>query len=179
MTDRFAGARLQQAAFPDDTGGQDPALVSALADWRADPSRTAAVLAALQAGRLLVPVVAVATEVAYDERGLAHDKSSDMAAVLLRGRDGRLALLAFSGTGPLTAWDTEARPVAVPSAVAAASAIQDDAAALVLDVAGPVPFVVTGEDLMGLAGGWQLAEVDGRSAWLVPEDRLGNPGRPG
>ena len=55
----------------------------------------------LQQARLLVPVVAVAGEVEVDEQGLAHDKSSDMATVLLTGRDGRTALLAFTGTESL------------------------------------------------------------------------------
>ena len=48
--------------------------------------------------RLLVPVVAILGEVEHDEQGLAHDKTSDMAAVLMTGRDGRKALLAFTGT---------------------------------------------------------------------------------
>ena len=57
-----------------------------------------ATLAVLQDTRVLVPVVAVLGEVELDAQGLAHDKSSDMAAVLMQGRDGRTALLAFSGT---------------------------------------------------------------------------------
>jgi len=168
--DRFAGARLQASAFPDDDGSQSPVLAEALATWRADRSRSADVLRALAASRLLVPVVALLGEVEYDEAGLAHDKSSDMAAVLMKGRDGRLALLAFTGTEQLGAWNPDARPVAVPAQVAAQSALQDDAAALVLDVAGPVTFVVEGDDLVGLAAGWQLVEVDGRSGWLRPSE---------
>lgn len=168
--DRFAGARLQEASFPGDDGSVPDALGAALASYAGDRSRYAEALAALQSSRLLVPVVALLGEVEHDEQGLAQDKSSDMAAVLMRGRDGRLALLAFTGTGPLEAWNAEARPVPVPAQVAAQSAVQDDAAALVLDVAGPVTFVVEGEDLVGLASGWTLAEVDGRSAWLRPAD---------
>jgi hypothetical protein len=164
--DRFAGARLQQAAFPDDDGHVPAAVGEALAAYAEDRGRYAAALAAVQRSRLLVPVVALAGEVEHDERGLAHDKSSDMAAVLMQGRDGRLALLAFTGTRPLRAWDQGARPVPVPARVAAQSAVQDGAAALVVDIAGPVTLVVEGEDLAGLASGWTLAEVDGRSVWL-------------
>ena len=58
-----------------------------------------------------------------------------------------MALLAFTGTATLTGWNPEARPVAVPAAVAARAAVQERAAALVVDVAGPVPFVVEGDDL--------------------------------
>ncbi|WP_235738730.1 SseB family protein [Nocardioides alcanivorans] len=168
--DRFAGAQLQASAFPDDDGSQDPELVAALEAWRADRSRSADVLRALASSRLLVPVVALLGEVEYDERGLAHDKSSDMAAVLMQGRDGRMALLAFTGTAQLDAWNPQARPVAVPAAVAAQSAIQDEAAALVIDVAGPTTFVVGADDLVGLAAGWELVEVDGQSGWLKPAE---------
>jgi len=172
--DRFAGARLVESAFPDDHGAQPPEVVAALQAWAADPGRSADVLRALSSSRLLVPVVAILGEVEYDEQGLAHDKSSDMAAVLMQGRDGRLALLAFTGTEQLTAWNPEARPVAVPAQVAAQAALQDEAAAIVLDVAGPITHVVEGDDLLGLAAGWQLVEVDGQSAWLRPADDAGD-----
>ncbi|MFS3129198.1 SseB family protein [Nocardioides sp. Bht2] len=166
--DRFAGAKLIESSFPDDRGDRPAVLVEAMTAWAQDRSRSAAVLRALQEVRLLVPVVALLGEVEYDEAGLAHDKSSDMAAVLMQGRDGRLALLAFSGVETLTAWNPEARPVAVPAQVAAQSALQDDAVALVIDVAGPINFVVQGDDLVGLASGWTLVEVDGQSGWLQP-----------
>ena len=45
-------------------------------------------------------MTAVVGEVELDEQGLAHDKTSDMATVLMQGRDGRMALLAFTGTEP-------------------------------------------------------------------------------
>jgi hypothetical protein len=167
--DRFAGTRLQQAAFPGDDGSVPEGVRAALTAYAADPSRHAEALAAVQSARLLVPVVALAGEVELDERGLAHDKTSDMAAVLMRGRDGRLALLAFTGSAPLQAWNPDARPVPVPARVAAQSALQDKAAALVVDVGGPVTFVVEGEDLVGVASGWTLAEADGRSVWVGME----------
>jgi len=166
--DRFAGARILESSFPGDTGEQSAAVGAALAAYAADVGAYPQALAAVQASRLLVPVVALLGEVEYDERGLAHDKSSDMAAVLLQGKDGRMALLAFTGAAQLAAWDPEARPVPVPAQVAAQSAIQDGAAALVVDIAGPVALVVEGDDLLGLASGWTLAQVDGRSAWLRP-----------
>jgi hypothetical protein len=167
--DRFAGARIMPSPDPGDDGRSDPAVAAALAEYSADREAHPAALAAVQEARLLVPVVALAGEVEHDEHGLAHDKSSDMAAVLMQGRDGRLALLAFTGTESLQAWNPDARPVPVPASVAAQSALQDDTAALVVDVAGPVPFVVEGEDLLGVASGWRLAELDGRSVWVRPE----------
>lgn len=168
--DRFAGARILESSFPDDDGAQFAQVGAALTVYAGDRSRYAETLAVLQSSRLLVPVVALLGEVEYDDRGLAHDKSSDMAAVLMKGADGRMALLAFTGTEQLSAWNPEARPVAVPAQAAAQSAIQDQASALVIDIAGPVTFVVEGDDLLGVANGWQLVEVEGRSAWLQPGD---------
>jgi hypothetical protein len=159
---------LPDAAFAGDTGEVAPELAAALAAYDADPSRYPEALAALQRTRLLVPVVAVLGEVEYDDAGLAHDKTSDMAAVLLQGADGRLALLSFTGTSSLVAWNPEARPVPVPAQLAAQAALQDGAAALVVDVAGPTTLVVEGEDLQGLARGWTLARVGERSAWIRP-----------
>ena len=77
-----------------------------------------------------------------------------------------MALLAYTGAAQLAAGDPEPRPVPVPAQVAAQSALQDGAAALVVDIAGPVTFVVEGDHLLGVASGWTLAQVDGRSAWL-------------
>jgi hypothetical protein len=162
---------LLAPAYPDDTGGVAADVATALTTYdaaRDDVRAYADVVAALQRGRLLVPVVAVVGEVEVDDAGLAHDKSSDMAAVLLTGADGRLALLAFTGTEPMAAWDPAARPVPVLTQLAAQSAIQEGAAALVIDVAGPVRFVVEGEDLRGLAAGWTLAVAGDGPAWIRP-----------
>jgi hypothetical protein len=159
--------RLLGPGFPDDTGEGDPALRAALAAYDGGVEAQVAALTALAAARLLVPVVAVLGEVEVGEDGLAHDKTSDMAAVLLEGADGRLAMLAFTGTDALAAWNPEARPVPVPAQTAAQSALQEDAAALVVDLAGPATFVLEGDDLLGLASGWTLTRVGERSAWRV------------
>jgi hypothetical protein len=160
---------IPDPGFAGDRGEVPAPLATALAAYAEDPVEAwPDVLEALRGSRLLVPVVAVLGEVEHDAAGLAHDKTSDMAAVLLRGNDGRLALLAFTGAEALARWNPEARPVPVPTAVAAQSALQDDAAAVVVDVAGPVTLVVEGEDLHGLAAGWQLARVGRRPAWIRP-----------
>jgi len=148
---RFEGVQVPDPGFPDDTGAVAPEVATALAAYADDRGRYVDALNAVAGSRLLVPVVAVLGEVGIDEAGLAHDKSSDMAAVLLTGADGRLALLAFTGTEPLARWRSDARPVPVTARHAALAAVQEDAAALVVDVAGPVPFVVEGEALRALA----------------------------
>ena len=171
---------IPDPGFSGDDGAASDAVTSALAAYQRDPDRRhAPTLSVLQHARLLVPVVAVLGEVAHDEHGLAHDKTSDMAAVLMRGRDGRTALLAFTSTEAMHRWDPQARPVPVPAATAAAAAVQDGAAALLVDVAGPVLFVIEEDDLRSLAEGYTLADLGGRYGWGKhhPSDIGGEPRR--
>lgn len=170
---------LPDPGFAGDDGAPDDALVAALAEYDRDPSRGwTAALAVLQGARVLVPVVAVLGEVEHDEQGLARDKTSDMATVLLRGRDGRSALLAFSGLEALQRWRPDARPVPVRAVDAARAAVQEGADALVVDVAGPVVFPVEGESLRAIADGFELRAVGGRPAWVRAEERGDSEVRP-
>lgn len=162
---------IPDPGFAGDDGAAEPAVTSALSAYAAAPeAQHRATLAALQTSRVLVPVVAILGEVEYDANGLAHDKTSDMAAVLMTGRDGRKALLAFTGKDQMATWDPQARPVPVPLDKAAASALHDGADALLIDVAGPVLFVVQGDDLTALADGFTLAELAvGAWEWVKVE----------
>jgi hypothetical protein len=165
--------RIPDPGFAGDSGQADPALAAALTSYAAgpeDPERHVAVFVALQSARLLVPVVAVLGEVEVDDAGLAREKTSDMATVLLTGQDGRQALLAFTGLPTLAAWRADARPVPVTAVDAALSALQEGAAALVVDVAGPTPYAVEGELLQGLARGWTLVRGEDDFAWTGPVD---------
>jgi SseB protein N-terminal domain len=162
------GRRIPDPGFGGDDGAPDARLTTALAAYAGEPGRHLEVFLALQHARLLVPVVAVLGEVEYDGTGLAHDKTSDMATALLVGRDGRQALLAFTGLETLARWRSDARPVPVTAALAARSAVQEGASALVVDVAGPTPYAVEGELLDGLARGWTLTEGDDGPVWAQP-----------
>lgn len=166
---------IPDPGFAGDDGAADPGLAEALAGY--DGRSGGGVLLALQDARLLVPVVAVLGEVEVDDDGLAHDKTSDMATVLLTRPDGRTGLLAFSGTTTLAAWRADARPVPVTARSAAQAALQEGADALVLDVAGPVTFAVDGDDLRALAVGWRLTRVGSgvgeRTGWIRPPGESG------
>lgn len=163
--------RLQGSEYVDDDGSADPGLAAALAAHATGRASYVEALAALPEARLLVPVVALLGEVETGADGLARDKSSDMAAVLLTGADGRLALLAFTDLAALTAWDPQARPVPVAAPLAAATAVQEGAAALVVDVAGPHQLVVGGDDLHRIAAGWRPVRLeDGGWGWLGAAD---------
>lgn len=168
MTHDRPARHIPDPGFADDDGSADPALTTALASYAAGTAGLGEVLGALQGARLLVPVVAVAGEVELDEQGLAHDKTSDMAAVLVARPDGRRGLLAFSGAESMRRWDPEARPVPVAVQLAAQAAVQEAADALVVDLAGPASAAVTGEDLRALAAGWRLTRVGERTGWIRP-----------
>jgi hypothetical protein len=164
---------LPDPGFAGDDGTAAPETIAVMQAYAASPdARHGATLAVLQDARLLVPVVALLGEAEHDERGLARDKTSDMAAVLMKGRDGRTALLAFTGTESLHRWDPDARPVPVGVRTAAEAALREGAAALVIDVAGPVRFVVETDDLGELARGSRLVPVVGESGagygWAAP-----------
>ncbi len=158
---------IPDPGFADDDGGADAGLAAALAAYDRAPDRLHhPTLAVLQNARLLVPVVALPGEVEHDAEGRPTEKTSDMASVLLTGRDGRTALLAFTSTETLHRWDPDSRPVPVTARTAARAAVQEGADALVVDVAGPVLLAVEGDDLRHLADGYRLAEVGGRVAWV-------------
>jgi hypothetical protein len=158
--------RILDPGFAEDDGAADAALRSALAAYADDPALHLQVFAALQEARLLVAVVAVAGAVEVDEAGQAREKTSDMATALLTGRDGRQALLAFTGLDSLAAWRPDARPVPVTARVAARSALQEGASAIVVDLAGPTTYAVEGPLLEGLARDWTLARTEDGLAWV-------------
>ncbi|MFF3402439.1 SseB family protein [Streptomyces sp. NPDC002659] len=143
---------IPDPGFSDDDGTADPRLTAALAAWSADRAAEGPVLEALKGARLLVPVVAVLGEVEEDENGLRREKTSDMAVPTLTAGD-RRALPAFTSLASLARWDPEARPVAVPLLQALQAAAHEKADTLVLDLAGPVTYQLTGRALLALAEG--------------------------
>ena len=169
------------ARYRDDHGGADPAVEAALAAYAAGRGGEHAVLVALAGSRLLVPVVAVLaeqltepSEAAADD-GCGHcgpdgndgpgarrspalglpdlgEKASEMAMPSIIGRDGRPALPAFTCTDAVRRWQPSARPVPVPAAGVWQSAMQE-ARAVVIDLAGPVPLAIDGARLAAMAAG--------------------------
>lgn len=152
-----ANKNIPDSGFSDDDGSADPRLSTALAAWAQDRTAVGPVLAALKGARLLVPVVAVLGEVEEDENGLRHEKSSDMAVPTLKA-GGRTALPAFTSTDSLARWDPAARPVAVPLHQAIQAAAHEKADTIVLDLAGPVPYELSGSALLALAEGRTTAD---------------------
>ncbi|MCX5209289.1 SseB family protein [Kitasatospora sp. NBC_00240] len=149
---------IPNPGFADDDGTADPALSRALDRWsrgasaeRPDPFADREVLAALRPSRLMVPIVALLGEVETDERGLRHEKTSDMAVPVIEAADGRRALPAFTSLEALARWRADARPapVAAPQAVLAAYAERADT--LLIDPAGPVTYRLSGARMRAVA----------------------------
>ncbi len=165
----WAGRTLAPQPFAGDDGRADPVLAAALQGYAAqgspsgwvDPSR-AAVVSALAPARVMAAVRAVIGDehpLPTHNRG---DAGADMGLAVLTGADGRRALPVFTGIAELAAWDGAARPVPVEAARAAQAAVAEGCDTLLLDPAGPVPFLVPRAVLWALAQGraWHPPAMD-------------------
>lgn len=141
--------------FRADDGAADPGVSAALGAFAAGQGSEHAAMTALASSRLLVPIVAAASD---------GEKASEMALPTLIGMDGRRAVPAFTCAHTMRAWQRDARPVPVTARAVWRAAIEDSCA-VVIDVAGPVPFAVEGARLIALARGeaapfpWADADV--------------------
>ncbi|WP_435602962.1 SseB family protein [Streptomyces sp. bgisy130] len=149
---------IPDPGFGDDDGSADPALTAALAAYDRDRSAEPELLSALAGARVLVPVVAVLGEVETGPDGLRREKTSDMAVPTLQAPDGRRALPAFTSMETLQRWRPDARPVAVPLPQALLAASHEQADTVVVDLAGPVTYQLTGPALRALAEGRTSAD---------------------
>lgn len=144
-----------------DIGAPDADLEVALAAWAAAPvpATVARVHAALLDARLLVPVMA---GLAPGEEASQSDSAefAQMSLPTILGGDGRVALPAFTSTEALARWREQARPVPVPGAEVLRAAISEGCSALLLDLAGPISFVVEGQALEDLAAGYVPVVAD-------------------
>jgi len=151
--------------FRGDRGAADPLLTAALAAYQVGQVSEQAALTALAEARLLVPVIAVLGHGAPADGAPADgapadgaptaprgDKDSEMVLPTLIGRDGRPAVLAFTGLDALARWRPDARPMPAEADRVWRAAVADGCA-VVIDVAGPVPLAVEGARLAALAAG--------------------------
>lgn len=130
-----------ESRFRGDDGRADPAVAAALAAFGAGQGSEHAALTALACSRLLVPLVA--------EPG-GDGAHSEMSAPMLIGRDGRSAIPAFTCLDALARWRADARPVPEAAGSVWRAAVADSAA-VVVDIAGPVPLAIDGARLAALA----------------------------
>lgn len=155
---------IPDGGYSGDDGTADAELTAALGGYAAargtagEARAATAVVAALHTARLLVPVVAVLGEAETGPDGLAREKSSDMAVPVIEAPGGRRALPAFTSTDALARWRADARPVAVPLPQALRALAHEHADTLLLDLAGPVPYELTGAQLRAAALGPDRAD---------------------
>lgn len=166
---------LPDPGFAGDPGTAQPAVRDALVRYAAD-GRANPVLVVLSStapiARLLVPVLASPPVEQPLREGASEDpvaapREGDVSTVLMQGADGRRALLAFTSLTSLRAWNAAARPVPVTARAAAEAARAEGAAALLLDVAGPIGYVVETAELAELAAGHALVETSAGFAWFA------------
>jgi hypothetical protein len=168
--------------YRDDRGAADPAVAGALAAYAAGAAGEHAVLVALAAARLLVPVMALPGDGAGSPDGqkgalagqkgaldgrkgaLAGEKDSEMALPAIVGTDGRRALPAFTSLDAVRRWKASARPVPVQADAVWQSAVAEGSV-VVIDIAGPVPLLVEGARLAALATGTVLGMHEDPDAW--------------
>ncbi len=155
--------RLAQpsARFAGDRGEADALTRDVIARASDNVGYLRAVVA-LCTSRLLMPIVASGDDTMEQD----PDRQAEMAAVTIGDDDGS-ALLAFTGLDSMEAWHAGARPILCHLDELAATVPEAGADQLLLDVAGPVPFVISRELLEQLAGGFRLVEFDdGDFAWV-------------
>ena len=131
-----------QSKWLHDSGAADPIVRSALAS-----GDIGLIIPALAHSRLFIALVAVAT--GEPRKG---DKNADMSVACLTARDGRLGLLCFTGLDSLTTWNPSARPVPLSAADAAEAALDENAQAIIVDLAGANPATLTLADVVSLSG---------------------------
>jgi hypothetical protein len=147
-----------ESRFRDDNGSAEPRVAAALAAFGSGQGGEHAVLTALAGSRLLVPIVAVAAGSDGEPASLGHaradggDSGAEMSLPTLVGRDGRRAIPAFTCMEALAMWRQQARPVPAGAAQVWRAAAED-ACAVVVDIAGPVPIAIDGARLAALAEG--------------------------
>jgi hypothetical protein len=171
-----------ESPFRDDHGSAEPRVAAALAAFGSGQGSEHAALTALASSRLLGPIVAVAagsdgeplrpgqarsdngpqspghTRSDNGPQSPGHsrpgggDSGAEMSLPTLVGRDGRRAIPAFTCSQALAMWRQQARPVPEPAAQVWRAAAED-ACAVIVDVAGPVPIAIDGARLAALADG--------------------------
>ncbi|QFG68825.1 SseB family protein [Ornithinimicrobium pratense] len=159
----WAGRTLTGTGFDADTGAADARLAHLLVTPAAERDEQELVAAVAEA-RLIVPVVAVPSEI-DDSSGIPVDAVSDMASVTLVAPDGQRALPAFTSTAALAAWNAEARPVPVSAQRAALAAVQEGCEVIPLDLPappGPAAYTLRPSMVWALAMGrvWSPAHQD-------------------
>jgi hypothetical protein len=150
-----------QSQWANDKGIADPSVRMAL-----EIGDIETIMSALVPSRLFIALIA---EIAGEPS--EGDKNSDMSVACLRASDGRLGLLCFTGLDTLTGWNSKARPVPISASDAAEAALDENAQAIIVDLAGANTATLTLADIVKLSAKDQRAR-----AVLLLRELLGDMG---
>jgi hypothetical protein len=147
--DRFAdsagvpweGRSFESNPFSNDDGSANPALISALAEFRANPGDPRLVFVAFAASRLLIPLLADLGESGEGAHGQTVDKSADLSIVTVQTPDGQTGLPVFSSVEAMSRWNRNARPVPTDAIRVALAAASEGNTRIVLDPGSETEFV--------------------------------------
>jgi len=157
----WEGRHFDDNPFGDDDGSAPPALLGALAAFRAGEVGAEAVVDALRSSRLLIPLVAELGDEGESDAGLRVDKTQELSIVTVAGPDGRTVQPVFSSVTAMTAWNPAARPVPADGRRAALAAAWGGTELIVLDPTSETEFVLRRPAVWAVAQG---------TPWL-PSDR--------
>ncbi|MDR6614257.1 SseB family protein [Leifsonia sp. 1010] len=157
----WQGREFDDNPFGDDDGSAPPALLGALAAFRAGETGAETVVDALRDVRLLVPLMADLGDEGTNDAGMRVDKTQELSIVTVAGPDGRTVQPVFSSVTALQAWNPSARPVPVDSRRAALAAAAEGTELIVLDPTSETEFVLRRPAVWAVAQG---------TPWL-PSDR--------
>ena len=138
----WAGREFPANTHSADDGSADPALLAALARFRAGEGSQVDVVDAFRTARVLVPLIAEKGDHGIGPHGLEVDKTQELSIVTVAAPDGRRVQPVFSSVAAMAHWDAAARPVPVPALRAALAASADDADLIVLDPTSDTEFVL-------------------------------------
>lgn len=151
--------------FQNDTGEADSQLRELLGDPETYEVQRA-IVESVRTGRLLIAALQADVDACDDHDGHDHEHDHEhqpgmdrMGTAIIADAAGRRALLCFTGVDALAAWRADARPVPVTGEEAAQAALQEDCDALLIDIAGPTRYALSGTGLWALAAG---------STWVHP-----------
>jgi hypothetical protein len=148
--DRFAdsagvpweGRSFDSNPFSNDDGSANPALIEALAEFRANPTDPRRVFHAFSASRLLIPLLADLGESGEGAHGQTVDKSADLSIVTVQTPDGQTGLPVFSSVDSMARWNKTARPVPSDAVRVALAAASEGNTRIVLDPGSETEFVL-------------------------------------
>jgi hypothetical protein len=149
----WEGRQFDDNPFGDDDGTAPPALLGALAAFRAGEAGAEAVVDAVRDARLLIPLVAELGDEGRTDDGMLVDKSQELSIVTVAGPDGRTVQPVFSSVTAMQAWNPAARPVPAAGRRAALAAASEGTELIVLDPTSETEFVLRRPAVWAVAQG--------------------------